>query len=352
MSVVSNTKWSTQNIDHSLPTSDQFGIETVLEITDIDSIIYELSVTNPEGKSKTVSFCSFNHNHPKPDDESFKILQNKLTIQLINQLCKEYPSDDMTYADKASYQSRFEVKLDTMKSGYYQWSKDEINKEYNNRAFIVRKNMMLWFWQHGKKMFDYHLINTSKQLAFGQKNGIITHRSYIVQAFWIFPWNKEKTSYFFLDMINILIKKKILYHLYELKESRLSYYWIPRDYNTDIEFILKNRRTLVIQKLYLVMYNVFSKNYERMALEEIILNILTFLSVSDIDFIIDLFNQSKYKLAPTVDNMIQLSLSVIPVTFFQNMYFIQKHANEITVLKGKDKHILMAENNTKFIMIN
>ena len=339
MTATGITTWrNMKQVDSSLLMSSSYGIETILKSTDVDIIIYELSVFNPEGKSKTISFCSFNHNHPTPSKDingEFKTMYSQFVKKMMNQLSAEHPSPKhLNYVECVNYNSKFRVECKKVTTGFYHWKKVdnkdevEINKVNNNHAVTLRKNLLLWFWLHGKKMFNYHIMKTSKQISYIDNNKSFC--AFIAQVYWIFEQSMDDTNLFLKKLCSKIKQFNCVYKLfwmdmgpnsngpvtYTTQLSDRQYFWVP--YNFPGHTCKSLRQELVIDKLNLLIWKTIYRNHPRLNFpSEMTQYILAFLSETDIDFFFDLFN--KFKIRPIVENFMLLCLSQNPIPFFQSI---------------------------------
>jgi hypothetical protein len=356
-------RWTTTRIPTGLSISQQCGIETKLELTDIDITIHQLTMYDPNGHSETISFCSFNHEYPTPETTSFKAMVNKFIVKLKNQLMKQYPPPaSLSFAERTSYSTQFKCKLETHPIEFPEEEGKDIRIR-TNQIFQIRKNLLLLFWIHGLKMFDYHLMPTGNRLALGTLTYYHTEVK-IAQVFWIFPWDYKQTQNFLMSTIKMWRRTNCLYYLYELNDSdpsgvvtddtsyhNIKYYWIPNNANTDMIRIYRIRREFVIGKLLNILIPIFMKITEhcvsRFSLE-MFDHIMSFLRQSDIDFIMELFKTVKLK--PTIDNMEQLCLSEHPVPFFQRKQYIEE-SDDIHVYSG-NSDVLEISKFKKLILVD
>lgn len=325
MRQIENVKWATKNI-HGILNPKQFGIETRLDITDTDFTIYQISISNPDGKTVSTSFCSFNHDAPHPSSLALKPMVNRLIFQLKTQLSEYSPQDGIPYAEKLRYQEKFTVKFTSRKSGYSHWypNNGENEDKYNAVCFAVRKNLLLWFWQYGEKMFELEIIKTPKKLqynSYSMGDNVI----HIAQAYWIFPWNMNDTSDFLGKMLDKFVAINSIYYLTYIPAHQNhhknwlyhheSYHWIPSKYKSDTMII--NCRKIVSYHLTPILRNAFDAHFPDLMPTEMIHHIIHLFSDRMIEWYYYHYFKDR-KIEQTIQNVEIITLTQAPVPFFES----------------------------------
>lgn len=327
------TRWTTKNLPTNFERSDSFAIETLLKPDDIEFTIYDLTVFNPEGQSTTLSFCSFNHKPPVPNEPKFNSMSKHLVDKAIDKLVKTYPPPEgMTYSEQVEYRSKIRIEKQKMQWGFYHLKSEKLEKNETNdgHAFVVQKNLLLWFWLCGKKIFDYYTIQTNKEISYG--GGIVPKRAFIAQIFWIFDLSMHDTGALIEKILITIFHHQCQYELYYIDMGPDSigtvteqtpygqdkYYWMTGKVD-----MTKNRRYFVNKMLRDVLYESINDGTQYLHFPvEMVDHIIKFISQEHVDFLyqfIETMNQdSDKKPKPIDERFTDLCIAHEPMPFFQS----------------------------------
>ncbi len=296
-----------------------FGTATRLDPTDLILVIFTLCVTDPDpesGKTVSESFTSFNNGQPENGVRDFlKKEMPRITTDLKSQLAKTVVSAKMSFADKTKRTSAFVVTA---------------SRKFVNVSFEKRKNLLLWFNQHGNKMFGKYLLSTGRVISYKSIDMDGYKYANTADIVWRFPFDASEVVSF-LQYVDTNLPHYTLVKYGASPDDRnmyredVKYFWTPREFNPGQIFKscsgLYKRIYGCFINLRLFFDRLMSMGIIPNIPPELIGHIISFIPKESIrmpqnsaDFINDLIG-NRLKLKVSARNFVEAALAISPIVF-------------------------------------